>query len=614
MRLSWPFGRGRSEGETPGDAPAHGDLAPAAAPPGGGAAAAWRSLPPLAETIGPPPVVAPAKPFAASLAADNPPPPILRPLSHGRGLEAPSGIVVGVAKPVAAAHGSPTPPPVQRSPLRPRSSEATSEATFEPVPGPGAASVPAELPRLSVASDTPPTPARSLVRSGAAAAAAPPPGLVLQPRAAGSPSHAAAPNVQRAPATPAPEMSAPASHPLGTPSPTALKGTFSPPDGAGPNRLSVGQVRRLGLGAPIGGGPIGGSPGGAFDGGGRHSMGSASPMSLVQRAPSTAGAPHEPDPAASAAPDGGTATPAPPEAGGPALVQRAPESGTAAPTTYAAPALASMRSPSPAPGLREGSVPLASARRLRTAVQRSPLSIQSADDEAAGKPTGAGLPAGAGAVLSPTATATDGPVKVHRDQAAGDISKSLDARSFTHGGEIFLPSSHGPLTSGAGRSLLAHELTHVTQQRRMGASLPDERSPHGQALESEAVAAERSGQLPLAGSASRPAGEPSRSGPGSATPSATRPQRADAEAHDHAALGADSVSAGSGVTTIELPGAQRASKTPVQPMATAPQPPRTYSEPELEDLAHKLYARIGRRLRRELLVDRERAGLAIDLG
>jgi hypothetical protein len=49
-------------------------------------------------------------------------------------------------------------------------------------------------------------------------------------------------------------------------------------------------------------------------------------------------------------------------------------------------------------------------------------------------------------------------------------------------------------------------------------------------------------------------------------------------------------------------------------MATAPQPPRTYSEPELEDLAHKLYARIGRRLRRELLVDRERAGLAIDLG
>jgi hypothetical protein len=38
-----------------------------------------------------------------------------------------------------------------------------------------------------------------------------------------------------------------------------------------------------------------------------------------------------------------------------------------------------------------------------------------------------------------------------------------------------------------------------------------------------------------------------------------------------------------------------------------------HSEEELEDLAHQLYGRIGRRLRRELLVDRERIGLALDL-
>jgi hypothetical protein len=37
------------------------------------------------------------------------------------------------------------------------------------------------------------------------------------------------------------------------------------------------------------------------------------------------------------------------------------------------------------------------------------------------------------------------------------------------------------------------------------------------------------------------------------------------------------------------------------------------SDRELEDLAQKLYARIGRQLRRELLVDRERAGMAVDL-
>ena len=34
---------------------------------------------------------------------------------------------------------------------------------------------------------------------------------------------------------------------------------------------------------------------------------------------------------------------------------------------------------------------------------------------------------------------------------------------------------------------------------------------------------------------------------------------------------------------------------------------------ELEILAHQLYQRIGRHLRRELLVDRERAGFALDL-
>jgi hypothetical protein len=45
------------------------------------------------------------------------------------------------------------------------------------------------------------------------------------------------------------------------------------------------------------------------------------------------------------------------------------------------------------------------------------------------------------------------------------------------------------------------------------------------------------------------------------------------------------------------------------PFAHASKP----TERELEELARQLYARIGRRLRRELLVDRERAGMAMDL-
>ncbi len=65
----------------------------------------WADLPAIKPALGKPPLVAPNRPFAASLAAENPPPPILAPLSHGRGLEAPAGIALGVAKPVAMAAG-----------------------------------------------------------------------------------------------------------------------------------------------------------------------------------------------------------------------------------------------------------------------------------------------------------------------------------------------------------------------------------------------------------------------------------------------------------------------------------------------------------------------------
>ncbi len=120
MRLPWPFGRAQRSPSEGGDALSGGG----AALPGHGPALseratgdAWRRLPPLAETVGPPPLVAPNRPFAAALAANDPPAPILAPLSHGRSLEAPRGLVVGVAKPIVAPRGPELPRPVQRSPL-----------------------------------------------------------------------------------------------------------------------------------------------------------------------------------------------------------------------------------------------------------------------------------------------------------------------------------------------------------------------------------------------------------------------------------------------------------------------------------------------------------------
>ena len=55
-------------------------------------------------------------------------------------------------------------------------------------------------------------------------------------------------------------------------------------------------------------------------------------------------------------------------------------------------------------------------------------------------------------------------VRVHSDQAAGEASSALRARAFTYGPNIFLGRGETQLNI----SLLAHELTHVVQQRATG--------------------------------------------------------------------------------------------------------------------------------------------------
>jgi hypothetical protein len=53
---------------------------------------------------------------------------------------------------------------------------------------------------------------------------------------------------------------------------------------------------------------------------------------------------------------------------------------------------------------------------------------------------------------------------VHADAEADALSRSLNARAFTTGTDIFFSQgAHNPGSSG-GRELLAHELTHVVQQ------------------------------------------------------------------------------------------------------------------------------------------------------
>jgi Domain of unknown function (DUF4157) len=72
-----------------------------------------------------------------------------------------------------------------------------------------------------------------------------------------------------------------------------------------------------------------------------------------------------------------------------------------------------------------------------------------------------------------------GSVRVHTDAAAVQMNRELSAQAFTHGRDIYMrPDKYDP-GAEAGKKLLAHELTHVVQQRgasdriaRWGKGLP----------------------------------------------------------------------------------------------------------------------------------------------
>jgi len=77
-------------------------------------------------------------------------------------------------------------------------------------------------------------------------------------------------------------------------------------------------------------------------------------------------------------------------------------------------------------------------------------------------------------------------VRVHSDGLSDALARSVQARAFTTGSDIFFAQGEYRPQSSSGRELLAHELTHVVQQR--GAPVTGEMrvSDPGDALEREA--------------------------------------------------------------------------------------------------------------------------------
>ncbi|MGD0556578.1 MAG: DUF4157 domain-containing protein [Streptosporangiaceae bacterium] len=271
-----------------------------------------------------------------------------------------------------------------------------------------------------------------------------------------------------------------------------------------------------------------------------------------------------------------------------------------------------------------------------------------------------------------------GGVPVHRGPSVSEQARVHQARAFTRDGEIFLPDEAGPLEHGESRALVAHELAHVVQQRILAPSLPDEDSPDGQQLESEAASAEswyrhggnpppRLAHLPIAALLAKNAGRTAgggygvqgpggSTGTGSASPATTsgvqrqggEAQAATAPVAPHTVAAWPEVGGTTALGTAEAGGPDAGggggshSAVPATaaghdgtngPVAAHPDghaesaqegPTNREEKPgkrvadlddpvSLDELARKVYPRLRRLLRVELLADRERAGLLGDL-
>jgi Domain of unknown function (DUF4157) len=106
-------------------------------------------------------------------------------------------------------------------------------------------------------------------------------------------------------------------------------------------------------------------------------------------------------------------------------------------------------------------------------VQRSALPNQGAgplDEEIAGaiderRGSGAPLEDGVRSEMETHIGADLSEVRVHNDSSAHDLNRSVSAEAFTAGSDLFFKQGKYSPGTDSGKKLLAHELTHVVQQR-----------------------------------------------------------------------------------------------------------------------------------------------------
>jgi hypothetical protein len=438
----------------------------------------WSQVATLRPTIAPAPKVGEADRFVATLTGTQPL--VHAPVLFGRSADAPRGLVEGLAEPVT-----------------------------EPEPEPAAVAAP-------------PAPAP-------AAAVTPPP--EPEPPERRLPARPATPAADRPPLTRVTDEQVPLLHPTPPGAPTlrrdrAITAASQPAgDTEGPalaepqpterfdsaHRFNLGQSRRLGLGMPISHGsdeptageqidaeageapplvhppsidrgpqpPIEGEPIGPTE----HAVLRPSPARPVSVAP----AEPPPPPVVLARPI--VRRPSGPET---ALTERAAPADQAPPLTHRPeprhPAGES-DSGEERPGAADAPVVLPHYRPAPAAPPR-PLPADTPALELEVTRPSAGVPADMASAFQATHGVDVGDVMVHRGPGTAAQAQALGAIAFARDEQVFLPEEAGPIDRAEVRGLLAHELTHVVQQRVHGSPArhgPDEAS----ALEAEAQDAER---------------------------------------------------------------------------------------------------------------------------
>jgi hypothetical protein len=101
---------------------------------------------------------------------------------------------------------------------------------------------------------------------------------------------------------------------------------------------------------------------------------------------------------------------------------------------------------------------------------------------------------GGGGALDPGVAGRMGPslgddlsdVRVHNDDTSDSLARSVSAKAFTTGNDVYFAKGEYNPGSSAGDHLLAHELSHVVQQRGAPTAGPLQVSQPGDPLEVEA--------------------------------------------------------------------------------------------------------------------------------